>query len=447
MRIMLDIPVRLSDAIFALTDKAVDEYEKIHIFAISTDSRECEVGDLFFSLATDGEARIKYALDAKERGAYTVCESVGFISVDNTEVALLRFAAFYKSRLPMLKHVVGITGSVGKSTVTRYTANLLSASHRVASTIGNFNNRIGISLSVLLAKRDTEVLVLEIGMNHRGEIAEMAELIRPNICVITGIGTAHIGNLGSREGIAAAKLEIITDAAESVIVPFGEPLLERVINRLDISLSDSRASIFAEENTDGYTIRTKERKIGGLRPGVREEHNLYNLLNAAAVAISVGMSDCEIRTGINTLSDGFARGHIISHGNLTVIDDSYNSSPEAAEAMLTLLMKFPAPRIALLSDMLELGNMANELHYLLGKAAAPLDGLYLVGEYADYIALGAVDGGMSAEQIRILRSNDKKRIADILINEVADGTVLIKGSHATGMCDVAKIICDRMRKE
>ncbi len=452
MRIILDIPISLSDAILAITGKVDSKFREITVFAVSTDSRACEDGDLFFSLAGAVEKRIEHARSAALNGAYTVCDGVGFITVANTELALLAFAALYKSRLPKIIHTVGITGSVGKSTATRYTASLLSLSYRVAATIGNFNNRIGISLSILCAKRDTEILVLEMGMNHRGEIAEMASLVRPDICVITNVGSAHIGNLGSKEAIRDAKCEIITSRATAVIVPASEPLLRGIGNRVSISLSDSEknervgADITLVKREGNYTLKGLGTAVDEIGLGVLAVHCAYNALIAGAVALSVGMPSENIRRGLNSLSDDFCKGRILDAGGFTLIDDTYNCSPEAAKAMLDYLSVFPAPHFAVFADMLELGKMSGELHYALGMQAGGLDRLYLVGEYAEYTAIGAIDGGLNPAKVRVLRDIDAKGIADLLLREIEDGTVLIKGSHATGIYEVAKILCERTKK-
>ena len=439
MRIILDIPISLGEVIRITGGVCNTACTERQIIAITTDSRECEDGDLFFSLASSSEKRIKHATEAEQCGAYTVCDGCGFITVENTELALLRLGAGYKKLLPRLAHTVAITGSVGKSTATRYTASLLSLSHRVCSTVGNFNNRIGISLSVLCARRDTEMLVLEMGMNHRGEIAEMAELIQPDLCVITNVGNAHIGNLGSREAISLAKREIITDRATGVIVPCDEPLLKDVRHRLGASL-DGTGDFSLFKSGEDYSFKAGKKVIDGIIPAISGGHNLYNLLIAGAVAAFLGASLSDIKRGLNSLSDSLSGTEITDCGVFTLIDDSYNSSPEAAEAMLAYLAKFPRPHSALLADMLELGDMAGELHYSVGKRAAGLDRLYVTGKYAEYVALGAIDAGMSAEAVRVIRECGKEELARLLTEEAAGGTLLVKGSHSTGLYEVTKIL-------
>ena len=443
MRIMLDIPLSLSSAIEVMTG-AVSNYSDGTVYAICTDSRECEDGDLFFSLAKNKAERIKHSRDAVRRGAYAVCDSGDFIEVENTEPALLRLAAYYKSKLRRLIKTVGITGSVGKSTVTRYTAGMLSLSYVVTSTIGNFNNRIGISLSILSARADTEVLVLEMGMNHAGEITEMARLIRPEICIITCIGSAHIGNLGSHEAIRDAKCEIITKDAEAVICPFDEPLLRNISHGIGVSLENTDADVVLVEDNGSFSLKTGEVEIDGIELSVIGKHNRYNALIAATVCILLGFSCDGVRRGFLRLGNGMPSGRIFTHGRITVIDDTYNSSPEAAFAMLDILRDFPSPQIAVLGDMLELGRAAEDLHREVGRRAAFVDILYAIGNYGKNIARGAMDGGLSAEAIVVMQDFDVSMLADKLLHEVTCGTVFIKGSHATGLSLLAKSIRERI---
>ena len=443
MRIMLDIPLSLHSAIEVMTG-AVPYYADATLYAVCTDSRECEDGDLFFSLARNRDERIKHANNAVRRGAYAVCDSGDFIEVENTELALLRLAAYYKSKLHRLIKTVGITGSVGKSTVTRYTAEMLSLSYIVASTIGNFNNRIGISLSILSARADTEVLVLEMGMNHAGEIAQMSSVIRPEICVITCIGSAHIGNLGSREAIRDAKCEIITDDTEAVICPFDEPLLKTVPHGLTFSLENADADAVLTESAGIFTLKTLDMEIDGIELAVIGKHNRYNSLIAAVVCILLGFSGDGVRQAVGRLGNGVSHGRIFTVGGIAVIDDTYNSSPEAAYAMLDLLKDFPSPHIAVLGDMLELGDAAGDLHRELGRRAASVDRLYAIGEYSTAIFQGAIDGGMSADAVSVMRDMDVSVLTEILLRQTVCGTVFIKGSHATGLSLLAKSIRERI---
>ena len=441
MRIILDIPIMLSDVICAVSGRVNDAPIKKIVYAISTDSRECEDGDLYFSLASTHEKRIEYAADAMARGGIPICDADGFIRVESTEKALLSLAAFYKSRLPYLSHTVGITGSVGKSTTKRYTTKILSQFYKVSSTIGNFNNRIGISLSILSARRDTQILVLEMGMNHKGEIREMAEVIRPDFCVITNIGSAHIGNLGGREAIRDAKCEIITDSTSVVFFPANEPLLENIPHGVSLSPFGDNADIILKNEGEDFYVVTPKKRIEVIRPPINGYHNLSNLLYALAVGIFIGLNDSELKSASKSLSDDFLNARLHNLKRFTLIDDTYNSSPEAAKAMIDYLLAYPSPRFAVLSDMLELGATSGELHYALGQKAARLDGIYLIGQYADDTARGAIDSGMHKDGIRIIQNTDSDAIADILYSEIKEGTVLIKGSHATRLCDVVKKLC------
>ena len=445
MRIMLDIPLSLCLIIEAMGRDATG-YPDVTIYAICTDSRECEDGDLFFSLAKEKADRKRYASDAVAVGAYAVCDDAAFIEVENTEVALLRLAGYYKSRLRRLIKTVGITGSVGKSTATRYTARMLSLSYVVASTIGNFNNRIGISLSILSARADTEVLVLEMGMNHAGEIARMAEVIRPEICIVTCIGNAHIGNLGTRAAIRDAKCEIITKDAEAVICPSVEPLLSDIPHRISLSVENDDADIMLIGNGKDFSIKTPDGVIGGIELSVIGKHNRYNALIASTVCLLLGFSGDGVRRGLVSLGNGISNGKISTCGGITLIDDTYNSSPEAAYAMLEVLREYPSPYIGILGDMLELGEMAREFHYGLGMRAAFLDKLYAVGEYGEDIVRGAIEGGIDPLAVSVIHDIETSGLADTVLDGLLCGTIFIKGSHATGLSLLAKNIWERIEK-
>ena len=442
MRIRLDLPLsacELCEAVGAAKDALEDKL----ITHIVTDSREARTGDLFLPLASEPSQRKMHAKAARQSGATVMGESDinPDITVSDTRGALLKIAALYKSRLPRLMHTVGVTGSTGKTTVTRFISRILSKKYAVHSTIENFNNVIGLSLSVLTAMRDCEVLVLEMGMNHRGEISLLADAIRPDICVITSIGTAHIGNLGSREEIALAKLEILTPDCTHLLCPLNEPLLFHAPSRITFS-----ASVPAD-----YTLTGNGRLItptytkDGIKLNIHGEHLLADACVAAAVASILGISGEDIVGALGELSDGDGRARILKRDGLTVIDDTYNSSYEAAVAMLDYLKDFPAPRAAVLGDMLELGKESEELHFLLGKrsAEAGIDLLVAVGKYANHIASGARSVLPRPSRISVYDTPESSGDIAREVLSVGRGTVLVKGSHATGLKKITDAIMSK----
>ena len=195
---------------------------------ITTDSREACEGDLFFSLTSDKSSAEEHVKEARNKGAISVSslsKEADFLVFD-CQKTLLKLAIYYKAQLKSLKATIAITGSVGKTTTKEFCASFLSASYKVHKTYMNYNNLLGVSLSILSAASDTEIFILELGMNNLGEIRKLSDAIEPDYAVITNIGTAHIGNLGSRKLIAQAKLEIASGMTdEKIIVPYEEQLL------------------------------------------------------------------------------------------------------------------------------------------------------------------------------------------------------------------------------
>lgn len=431
MRIILDIPISLAEIARVVGAGVNCVFDRL-IETIVTDSREAQAGDLFFALAGNAEERARHIRDASARGAVTVGDAdEASLRVSDARRVLLEAARIYKGGLPCLCHTVGVTGSAGKTTATRFISRLLSDKRRVHSTIGNYNNIIGLSISVLCAPRDTEVLVLEMGMNAEGEIRELAEAMRPDVCLITNIGTAHIGELGSREAIARAKCEIVTEACVTVLCPAGEPLLCGLARRRTFAL---------EGNSDFSLIGERfVSPLGATGVGRIEEHLQPSLCAAMAIFTLIEGAVPDV-TGKFSAADGRARTHRIR--GMRVIDDSYNSSPEAALMMLGYLSRLAPPRAVLLSDMLELGEMAPALHFRVGEAAsaAGIDRLFVIGDYAEEVARGAIYRGFRGD-IRIYpRDVSLREVATDLSDGADGGHLLIKGSHATGLHGIIEIL-------
>ena len=246
MRIKLGIPLELSEVVEATRGRLNEKCHKSKIKFLSTDTRELEPGDLFVALRGeryDGNDFIKYA---KERGAITLGDDISAdILTKFGNASLLFLASYFKNKLKRLKYTIAITGSVGKTTTKEFTKILLSTQYSVHSTPQNYNNLIGMPLTLLSAPADTEILILEMGMNRLGEISQMSKCAKPDIALITNIGTAHIGNLGSKENISKAKKEIfdgMTDGEK--IIPYGEELLSNIENATYFSTVYEDADVF-----------------------------------------------------------------------------------------------------------------------------------------------------------------------------------------------------------
>lgn len=404
--------------------------EKIHISRIATDSREMDSdGTLFLGIRGERVDGNDFAPAALQNGAAAVlCERLpetgAGIAVANTVRALGILAARMKSRVNC--RTVAVTGSVGKTTTKELIACVLAKHFRVHASKGNYNSDIGVPMSVLEMPDDAEAGIFELGMSALGEIEYLSKLVRPNIGVITNIGSAHMESLGSRENIARAKLEILSgmEKGGTVLLNGDEPLLqnarEKILSAgiipLYISVSTTEAmplfSDFHAENIrvgEGKTtfdLRHGDIIFRDLSMNVMGAHWVYAASYATAVGILLGMSDREIRAGLLDFRAAPMRQSIEQIGDVTVIEDCYNASPESMRAALDvadLLRRERGGRlIALLGDMRELGETSHEFHRSVGLYAAQkgADLLYTFGsESSSFLSAGAKAGGVSASAV------------------------------------------------
>lgn len=428
------------------------------IFRIVTDSREAAAGDLFFALPGDGDGGEAYVAEAQKNGAIAVSKyrRDGVLLVRDVAEALLLLASEYRRRLPALKCVIGVTGSVGKTTTKEFIAAILSEKYRTHATAGNYNNGLGVPLTVLSAPAKTEVLIVEMGMNHKGEIAPLSACVHPNLAVITNIGTAHIGNLGSREMIAEAKKEILTGMnGGKVVVPAEEPLLADVPHRMTVSLRDPTADFFlmpktmcADKSTADFFCG--ERKIGNLSVFAPGMPVLSALAFSVSVATLLGLSDTEIRRGISSIKSDRIRQSVYKIGKLTVFDDAYNASPESVSAAIRTLSLFrEKEKSALIGDMLELGCRTEECHEAVGRLLADegFSKLYLFGVYAQFVAAGARRSGKST--CVVYENTDPLspvETARRILSHSGDGEILLvkgsRGAHLERILEIMKNITE-----
>lgn len=452
MRVELNIPLDIYEIASSLsTDMSSVALIHKKITAICTDTRECKPEDIFVAISGGNDSGEKYVSDALSKGCYVISsvKQKGVIHVDSTTDALLKIAELYKSKLP-LKNTVAVTGSVGKSTTVKFISKILKQKYKVHSPSGNFNNHLGVPLTVLGAGSDTEILVLELGMNHRGEISRLSKYIKPDIGIITNIGTAHIGNLGSRKGIAEAKTEILSGIKDGhLLIPSDEPLLYGLKNSLTVG-KNSSLSDFSLNGTDaGYIFKSKLKEIRDIHFFVSREHLLTNLSFAISVAVLLGLSENEIQNGIASISDEDLRQRFIVLHDFTIFDDSYNASLESVIADLIYISKHNGARSALLGDVLELGVDTARIHESIGRIAADLkiDRLYLYGSYAVHIAEGATNAGMPSSSIFINDSIPSPEISvkHIIDNHTPGELILFKASHKMRLDKIANMIMEEER--
>jgi UDP-N-acetylmuramoyl-tripeptide--D-alanyl-D-alanine ligase len=433
--------------------------------SVSTDSRTLSAGALFVALTGprfDGQAFVGEAL---ARGAAGVlvsavpasADDASVIVVPDTLAALQRLGRAVRERSGA--RVVAITGSAGKTTTKEVTANFLSARYSVFRNSGNLNNHIGLPLSLVELRHGPEVAVVELGMNHAGEIRTLVNIADPQIRVWTNVGDAHIGHFVSREAIADAKAEILESAGRDTLVVGNA---DDVLVMSHVSRFGGRRLTFGErEGADVRATRVVDRGFDGTTADVETpagrarlsvplagRAQLSNVLAATAVAVEFDVPLAAIEARASGLRPVSRRGAIETLASgARIVDDSYNASPAATQAMLKALQatETSGRRIAMLGEMLELGGASRALHVACGRAAAAagVDELLVVGgPDADGLVEGAVAGGL--DRARIRRFADSPAAAAGVASSIRGGDlVLIKGSRGTRM----DVIADRLKEE
>ncbi len=421
-----------------------EKYENVEFFGANNDTRIIQEGQLFIVLqgARDGHDFIPMAME-KGAAAVLCSRKVGdypAIYVEDPRIALGRIAREELKRMGC--KVVGVTGSVGKSTTKEMISTVLERAYRIAKTPANHNNDIGMPMAVLSMPEDTQVAVLEMGMNHFREIAYLSEIARPDVGVIINVGTMHMEFLGSREGIRKAKMEIVEGMAPDA------PLLLNGDNDLLRSLdtqpsqpvtyfgSDSGCEVWADKVCQGeyltFTAHWGDVEIP-VKMALEGEHFVADALAAIAVGVKLNVAPEKISEALASFRNMAGRQEIFKAGEYTIIKDCYNAGPESMAAALNVLGNRKGRKIAVLGDMLELGDSAHPEHYKLGRIAArKADLLFAYGPHGTVVADGAITGGMAADHVSAY--TDHEVLAAALKQAVKPGDVLLfKGSRGMHM--------------
>ena len=425
--------------------------------SVCTDSRETEKDSLFVALGgarVDGHDYIGAALSLGSE--CVLCERIPEAVMDRKYVALVvkdslqaigELAKAYDRRLNNKK--VAITGSVGKTTTKEFVAAVLGENLRLHKTEGNYNSTLGMPLSLLTMRKDTEVSVLEMGMSNRGEIEYLSKIAEPDIGIITNIGSSHMEYLGSRENISRAKLEIVKGLKKDGILLLNgdEPLLrnrEELEGRKYYYVGFSDDCDFKAENIrydmdmTMFDICHGNHIVKNVAIPLLGQHNIYAAMFAYAVGTNLGLSDDAIIHGLNNFRSVGMRQNIFDIGDITIIEDCYNASPESTRAAIAVLSHMVKMRgygrmAALLGDMYELGENEKMFHESIGTEFARRGGsaLFTFGELAENIANGAVLGGLDVE--RIFKNPDIKNpelSGEMLIHALKPGdALLVKASR------------------
>lgn len=421
----------------------------------SKDTRQINPGDVYVGLKGEKFDGSIFYEEALEKGA-KVCllekieiskevldkyKEVAIITVENTLEALQKLASYKRSLYDI--PVVAVTGSVGKTSTKDMIASVLMQKYHVQKTMGNYNNHIGLPLTILGLK-DHTALVVEMGMNNFGELSVLTNIAKPNICVITNVGTAHIGNLGSRENILRAKLEILEglqkggtviinndndllhkwniENKEYKVVDFGIENQSKIMAK-EIELQEYESNFMVE--IDKTTMQVSV-PVGGI-------HFVYNALCAICVGMSLDIPKENMLKGIKEFELSKSRMEILKNSQeITIINDCYNANFDSMKASISSLARMNAKRkIAVLGDMLELGEYSKQLHENVGIEVANnhIDILITVGEESKYIVESAMEQGMQKEQIYHMGSveeaikvlKEKTQKGDIILVKASNG--------------------------
>jgi UDP-N-acetylmuramoyl-tripeptide--D-alanyl-D-alanine ligase len=367
------------------------------------------------------------------------------IIVHDTLTAFQAIAAFWRQRHPV--PLVGITGTNGKSTTKEMLAAILTLRGPVLKNAGNFNNHIGVPLTLLAFEADQWAAILEMGMSRVGEIRRLAEIARPTIGVITNVGPAHLATLGTLENVARAKAEILEGLTPDQIAvlngddPRVAPLVRRTQAKALTFRIHGEADLIARDlqiyNGRGIAFRLHRGSDETLiRLPVPGRHNVANALAAAAAATALGVDLETIRRGLDGFNPLSMRLEVRSVAGRRFINDAYNANPHSMASALETLesLKGTARAFLVIGDMLELGEYAREAHLELGASIArmAIDGLITFGELARYVAEGAAAAGMPAE--RITHCRDLETVRERVLAETKEGDlILVKGSRGMKM--------------
>ncbi len=412
------------------------------------DSRLTGAGDLFFALRgerSDGHEFVGHAVEAGASGAVVelavdMPEDVRSFHVSSSLEALQRLAAWWRRRHDL--RVVGVTGSVGKTTAKELIASLLGGKYRVLKSEANLNTEIGIPLTLLQLRAEHERGVLEMAMYERGEIALLARIAAPRVGVVTNIGPVHMERLGSIAAIVSAKAELVEALPDDgLAVLNGDDwrvagLAQRTRASVVFYGMSPQCEVRAEDVTshglDGITFRLiTPAGVAEVECPLPGKHHVYPALAAAAVALNEGMTLAEIGTGLAEVHGDLRLTRRDGPNGSTIIDDSYNASPASMLAALDLLGELPGRRIALLGEMRELGEATAQGNQQVGERAAQrVDILYVAGAPARAIGEAATVAGLG--EVRFLETADEA--SEQLRRELRSGDVLlVKASRAVGL--------------
>lgn len=454
----------LDEIIKAVGGQLIKEGTKNCINNVVTDSRKVKSGDLFIPLIGEKFDAHEFLEDVIKKGVSAVLVSknieidkfndVNIIKVNDTKAALGALAKYYLSKMNV--KTVGVTGSVGKTSTKDMIAGVLAQKFKVVKTQGNFNNDIGLPLTIFKITSKDEIAILEMGMSNLGEIKYLADIAKPDVAVISNVGVSHIENLKSRENILKAKMEITTDfTKDNVLLVNGDnDMLSTLRNQKhDFNIvyfgldddNDIMAFDIDELGEDGIEYKVKiDDEIINIKLDQVGIHNVYNSLAAIGIGKYFKIPLDFIVNGLSKYEKTTMRQEVITsvNGGIKILNDVYNASTNSMESALNVLKNLKCKRrVAVLGDMLELGDISIEEHKKVGKFVKKygIDVLITRGKRAQDIALSAKEAGIIPENIFVRDTNEE--CMEVLKNTVLNGdAVLVKGSRGMKMEKIVEFL-------
>ena len=421
--------------------------ENIEITNICTDSRIAKKSDLFIPIIGENFDGHKFIEEVINKGASAFITSDGkeynasYVKVNDTRIALGDIARYYKEKFDI--PFIAITGSVGKTTTKDIIESVLSRKYKTLKTEGNFNNDIGVPLTLFRLSDGYECAVIEMGMNHFDEISYLSSIVKPDIGVITNVGVSHIENLGSRDGILKAKTELFDhmQADATKILNGDDDKLITISDNYDnieyFSIND-RMDLYADniiiKGINGVSCDIHKGDISfSVDIKIPGKHMVSNALAATAVGLKLGLTKDEIKAGIENFVPTKMRMDIVKKNNFVIINDVYNSNPQSVMAGIEVLASTEGATCAILGDMLELGEKGPKLHYEVGQYAVEsgIDTIICIGEISRHMYQGGKDClslGTNTSKIHYFKTQDE--FFDKVNNIIPlNSSILVKASR------------------
>ena len=452
------IPVLITEILHATGGRLLGGNTSGTVTGVTTDSRNIQDGDLFVAICgekADGHAFVNQALTKGavcalvEQEVTTVTEKA-VILVENTIRAMGAVAKLVMQKLSV--PTVAITGSVGKTSTRDMTYAVMCAKYNALKNENNFNNEIGVPLTVFQAKHEITAAVIEMGMDHFGEIDRLSSIVEPDVAMITNIGMSHIENLGSQENIYKAKAELFANTKpEGVVILNGDdPILmahkdEITQHVITVGVKNQAADLVATNiQPDASSVSFRVSGFGeefSVTLPVPGEHNVLNALEAIACGMHFGVETTQIAKALSEFSLTDMRMEIIKGERLTIINDCYNAAPASVAAALSVLSMQPERKVAILGDIGALGTYSYQAHKALGSSVVQnkVDLLITIGEHAKYIAEGAFLNGMDSLNIVSFDTVEEACLGLSSHLETKD-VVLVKASHFMGLERVTEFL-------